>query len=202
MQAFDSLLAALDLRGIRESNLHSELLNIESSFKETVKMNKSFNPNCGLGLGSPDSAVSGLTVDPSDRSSSFYIELGQNQMEQTCLMKRYQDFQRWTWKNCFNSAVLCAIKIGRRRCPEMLEICNFCFNTYFSEDKHCSSCHTTFKNRYNFEVIFSEHVACCEQRVDSGCTLDCSKSSLPIRFQMLKMQLSRIEVQMCNITVH
>ncbi|KAA8526340.1 hypothetical protein F0562_008457 [Nyssa sinensis] len=78
-EGFDALLASLDVRGVRESHLHSMLRRIELSFKETARRN-------------------------------LLIGLGRNNTEKSDALRRYQDFEKWMWEECFNSSILCAIK--------------------------------------------------------------------------------------------
>ncbi|KAJ8484020.1 hypothetical protein OPV22_016505 [Ensete ventricosum] len=215
-EAFDSLLAALDTRGIRESHLHSMLQRIESTFKEAIRRNKkvvssadlvgdqgitgltktSSSPDCSMELDSPSSSLCGLLSDALENSSSFRIELGQSKAEISAAVKRYQGLFRWMWKECYNPYQFCAMKYGKKRSSELLHTCDSCFLSFSAEERHCPSCHKTFKAFHNSDAIFSEHMLLCEQKrkSDPEWKLQVSDSSLSIGIRLLKAQLSMIEV--------
>ncbi|XP_043702863.1 homeobox-DDT domain protein RLT2-like isoform X2 [Telopea speciosissima] len=214
-EAFDALLGSLDTRGIRESHLHSMLQKIETSFRETVRKNlcktsimdpkgvtlrtesaemTSIQDCAADGTDSPSSMVCGANADTLEQASSFKIELGRNDAERVNAYKRYLDFEKWTWKECFNPYVLCAMKYGKKRCSELLGICDVCHDTYSSVDDHCSCCHATFSTLDDYS--FSEHVAQCEERrkVDPSWTFHGSDALFPMRFRLLKAILAILEV--------
>ncbi|XP_042484984.1 homeobox-DDT domain protein RLT2-like, partial [Macadamia integrifolia] len=214
-EAFDALLGSLDTRGIRESHLHSMLQKIETSFRETVRQNlcktsimdmrevtlrtesaeMTSIQDCGAdGSDSPSSMVCGSSADTLEQASSFKIELWRNDAERVNGYKRYLDFEKWTWKECFNHYVLCAMKYGKKRCLELLGICDVCHDTYLSEDNHCSCCHATFSTLADYSS--SEHVLQCEERrkVDPNWTFNCPDASFPMRFRLLKAMLAIMEV--------
>ncbi|XP_009415249.2 homeobox-DDT domain protein RLT2 isoform X1 [Musa acuminata AAA Group] len=215
-EVFDALLAALDTRGIRESHLHSMLQRVETTFKEAIRRSKkSFNsavsvgdhvkigvpkmmvsPDCSMELDSPSSTLCGLASDALEKSTSFKIELGRNEVEKTAALKRYQGFLRWMWKECYNPYMLCAMKYGKKRCSELLHTCNSCFQSFLAEERHCPFCHKTFKAFHNSDAILSEHVALCEtkRKSDPDWKPQLSDSTLPIGIRLLKAQLSMIEV--------
>ncbi|CAL9149375.1 unnamed protein product [Musa hybrid cultivar] len=215
-EVFDALLAALDTRGIRESHLHSMLQRVEATFKEAIRRSKkSFNsavsvgdhvkigvpkmmvsPDCSMELDSPSSTLCGLASDALEKSTSFKIELGRNEVEKTAALKRYQGFLRWMWKECYNPYMLCAMKYGKKRCSELLHTCNSCFQSFLAEERHCPFCHKTFKAFHNSDAILSEHVALCEtkRKSDPDWKPQLSDSTLPIGIRLLKAQLSMIEV--------
>ncbi|OVA11509.1 Homeobox domain [Macleaya cordata] len=214
-EAFDTLLASLDTRGIRESHLHSMLQKIEVSFKEAVRRNfkcknlvdpteasikieaseMASSPDRSAGTESPSSTVCGLGSDTVDESPSFKIELGRTKSEKFNALKRYQDFQKWMWKECFNPSILCAIKYGKKRCSELLITCDFCHDSYFPKDNHCPVCHRMFGNFSNI-LKFSDHVNQCEEKrkMDPDWNVHGSDSSLPLRIRLLKAQLALTEV--------
>ncbi|XP_077212458.1 homeobox-DDT domain protein RLT2-like [Tasmannia lanceolata] len=214
-EAFDALLASLDTRGIRESHLYSMMQKIEMSFRETIRRNflgtntldptgvphkveaseMACSPDCTMGIDSPISTVCGLNSDALEHSASFRIELGRNESEKSAALKRYQDLQKWLWKECFNPSILCAMKYGKIRCSELLANCDFCHDLYLFKDKHCPSCHMTFETIHNFDVNFPEHVVQCEEKlkVNSDGNFHGTNSSLPVRIRLLKAQLSLIE---------
>ncbi|MQL80851.1 hypothetical protein Taro_013301 [Colocasia esculenta] len=212
-EAFDALLAALDTRGIRESHLHSMLTKVEMSFKETLKKNvcaASLNssqsivkkegkggasgPECELENESPSSTVYCPGSDTLDPSMSFRIELGQNDRERNGAFRRYQDFQKWLWKECFNSSTVYAMKYGKKRSSELLSTCHLCYECYFFEEKHCPACHKSFKIFHGSDRNFTEHVSRCEKQKSDPRKFHSSEPSLPTRIQTLKVQLSLVEV--------
>ncbi|PIN06555.1 Transcription factor PHOX2/ARIX, contains HOX domain [Handroanthus impetiginosus] len=157
-EAFDALLTSLDTRGTRESHLHIMLQKIEGCFKECVKRNR-LSPNI-LGhnrkkggqeavegsssfanVESPSSAICSTNSDISEPSLSFRVDIGRNEIEKKNSLKRYEDFQTWMWKECFNSSIVCAIAYGKKRCLPLLEICNTCHATYDAKKDICPSCH-------------------------------------------------------------
>ncbi|KAL2588959.1 hypothetical protein AAZV13_13G202000 [Glycine max] len=214
-EAFDALLTSLDSRGIRESHLRLMLLKIENSFKENVRKRNACcakngsrgefsikieaNEACSIpehnaGSGSPSSTLHDLNADPSETSSSFKIELGKTESEKKAALRRYQDFQKWLWKECYNSSVLCAMKYGIERCKPQMDICDICLNLYFVEDSHCNSCHQTFPSNNGFN--FSKHAFQCRDKLSKdNCILE---YSLPLRTRLLKVLLACMEVSVLS----
>ncbi|EXB54945.1 Homeobox protein [Morus notabilis] len=182
-EGFDVLLASLDIRGVRESHLQMMLQKVEISFKKAVRKKmlhanvrkqsedaklEAFettpHPNFSIRPDSPSSTLCSANSDVSESSTSFEIELGRNKNESNGALKRYQDLERWIWKECYSSSMLCAIKQGKKRCKQLLEICDDCHSIYSSEEDHCPSCHMTY-GTLERGIRFSEHVAqCIEER--------------------------------------
>jgi hypothetical protein len=214
MQAFDALLSSLDVRGVRESHLHTMLQKIEMSFKESVRRNMHCanmrrhngdsvkteaiemppGSDCSIGTDSPRSTVCVSDSDMSETSTSFAIELGRNEGEKNDALKRYQDFEKWMWKECFNSSVLCAMKYGKKRCTQLLGTCDYCHDIYSFEDNHCPSCHKAYSSSGS-NLNFSEHVSQCEEKPKVGphCTWRGSLSA-PVQIRLLKLLLALVEV--------
>ncbi|XVF02052.1 hypothetical protein REPUB_Repub04eG0143000 [Reevesia pubescens] len=211
-EGFDALLSSLDVRGIRESHLHAMLQKIEMSFKEAVGRNmlhvkkrqngltiKTEANEMASGLDwsvcfeSASSTLCGSDSD-SETSTSFSIGLGRNESEKNDALKRYQDFEKWMWKECFDSLPFCATKYGKRRCKQLLGVCDACFNIYFFEDNHCPSCHMTHIASKS-TLKFSDHMAQCAEKLQMGpeFALDSSVFS-PLRIRLIKLQLALVEV--------
>jgi hypothetical protein len=212
MQAFDALLMSLDARGIRESHLRLMLQRAETSFKENLGRNlqcantadrsgirvkneadeMNSSPDCPVAFDSPSSTICGLSSDILETSSSFQIELGRNEAEKKAALNRYQDFQKWMWKECFNSLTLCAMKYGKKRCGPLLGVCDICLIAYSYEESHCLSCHQNFDD----DLKLSEHAVQCEgkRKLDSG-NFRLLESSLPLGIRLLKALLGFIEVR-------
>ncbi|XP_061341547.1 homeobox-DDT domain protein RLT1 isoform X2 [Gastrolobium bilobum] len=209
-EAFDVLLTSLDSRGIRESHLRLMLQKIENSFKENVRKNTQCAkigsrgkvsikneanetypfPDRNAGSDSPSSTLHGLNSDSSETSSSFKIELGKSEVEKKDALRRYQEFQKWMRKECYNPSILCAMKYGIKRCKPQVDICDICLNPYYVEDFHCNSCHRTFSSNNGFN--FSKHAFQCGDKLSKDiCILE---SSLPLRTRLLKVLLACIEV--------
>lgn len=207
-EVFDSLVAALDTRGSREAHLHSMLQMIEPTFKEAIKRSASIElpagrypkngatdmirANCHGGLGSSSSSTFNISSDSSTAySNSFKIELGRNDFEKTAISKRADGFLKWMWRECYNQEWTCATKYGKKRCSELLHSCNYCYQIYLAEERHCSSCHKTFKSIYNF----SEHTTQCEERrrTDPNWKMQIMDYSVAIGMILLKLQLASIE---------
>ncbi|CAK9144878.1 unnamed protein product [Ilex paraguariensis] len=212
-EAFNALLASLDVRGIRESHLHSMLQRIEVAFKESVRRNLlraysgdnlghsntteaseiALNPDCNSCIASPSITV--LNSGMPEASSTFSIGLGRNETEKNDAFKRYRDFEKWMWEECYNSSMLCAMKYGKTRSEKLFSICDYCRDLYLFEYNHCPSCHRTYVRSVS-DVNFSEHVAQCKEKlkVDPSWTLHGQDSSSPLRIRLLKAQLVSVEV--------
>ncbi|XP_024637844.1 homeobox-DDT domain protein RLT1 isoform X7 [Medicago truncatula] len=209
-EAFDALLNSLDSRGIRESHLRLMLLKIENIFKENVQKNAKCakigntdeicvkneaeetdsSPDHHTRSDSPSSTLCGLSSDTSETSASFTIELGKSESDKKASLRRYQDFQKWMWKECYNPSILCAMKYGKKRCKPQVDICDICLNLYCLEDSHCSYCHLTFPSNDGFD--FSKHVIQCGDK--SSKDISIFESPLPLRTRLLKALLAFIEV--------
>ncbi|XVF40442.1 hypothetical protein PTKIN_Ptkin01aG0113900 [Pterospermum kingtungense] len=213
-EAFDALLASLDARGIRESHLRIMLQKIESSFKENVRRNLqcarsmgrsgSFtenesseidsSPDFPASFDSPSSAICGLNYDALDTLASFKIQLGRNENEKRSALKRYQDFQRWIWKECYNSSTLCAMKYGKKRCAQLLAVCDVCLGSHIPEEMHCGYCHQIFGSTSN-SFNFSEHeIQCKGNRKLENKDVHSLDSSLPLGISLLKSLCALVEV--------
>uniref|UniRef100_A0A0E0C5V6 Homeobox domain-containing protein n=1 Tax=Oryza meridionalis TaxID=40149 RepID=A0A0E0C5V6_9ORYZ len=209
-EAFDSLVASLDTRGSREAQMHSMLQRIEPTFKEAIKRKKSAVVEQSAGrylkngatemirasyrsdFGSPSSNLSGVTSDSATAySDSFKIELGRNDVEKTAISKRADVFIRWMWRECNDCKLTCAMEYGKKRCSELMHCCNYCYQIYLAEERHCSSCHKNFKSIHNF----SDHASQCEdkRRTDHNWKMQTADHSVPIGVRLLKLQLSTIE---------
>ncbi|CAL1398076.1 unnamed protein product [Linum trigynum] len=207
---FDDILSSLDSRGIRESHLRIMMQKIEMSFKDTVRKSLSpdnvarpimeneaserdSSPNGSLGIDSPSSLVCGSNSDTQDVFSSFRIELGRNERENKGALRRYEDLQIWTWKECLSSTVSCAMKHGKKRSRQLLDACDLCLDSYLFEDHHCLSCHQTFDSG-NRMFSFEEHGTICNGRrkLDSKDT-HASNSSLPLGIRLLRALLATVE---------
>ncbi|KAG4143719.1 hypothetical protein ERO13_D06G209500v2 [Gossypium hirsutum] len=212
-EAFDALLASLDARGIRESHLRIMLRKIESSFKENVRRNlhsaramgRSGNseneaseidsgPDFTGSFDSPRSGICGLNSDASGTLPCFKIQLGRNENERKSAMERYQDFQRWMWNECYNSSIWCAMKYEKKRCTQLLAVCDTCLGSHMPEDVHCSYCHQTFRafnNNFNF---YDHEIRCKENRKLDNKDKHTLDSSLPMGINLLKSSCALVEV--------
>jgi hypothetical protein len=128
-------------------------------------------------------------------SDSFKVELGRNDFEKAAISKRADIFLKWMWRECYNQEETCAMRYGKKRCSELLHSCNCCYQIYLAEERHCSSCHKTFKSIYNF----SDHTTQCEEkwRTDPYWKMQIADYSVPIGMVLLKLQLVLIEVKSC-----
>lgn len=192
------MLASLDVRGTRESHLHSMLQRIEVSFKETAKRN--LRSSCGskdvdnvkkeVSEESPKSVVCGSNPDMTEPLASIAIRPGSNETSKNEILERYRDSEKWMWEECFSSVKVHALKYGKTKRLQLLNICSHCHDLYFSEEQHCPFCH---KNYSVFVKTFSfaEHVSQCKH---NG-TLVKLESSPPLRIRLLKAQLASVEVK-------
>lgn len=215
IETFDALLASLDTRGIRESHLYSMLQRIETNFKEAVRRNNKCSTSSNTSefpfkrgvvelISTPDfltkyeslsSPLRGLTSNTTEYSTSFSVDLGQSETERTAALNRYRGFVKWMWKECCNPHNLFAMRYGKRRSSELLQVCQFCFRSYFTEERHCTSCHGTFKSIYNGDAMFTKHIAACalKRKVSIDFESQMPDSSLTVGACLLKTQLSLIE---------
>ncbi|KAL0327915.1 UNVERIFIED_CONTAM: Homeobox-DDT domain protein RLT2 [Sesamum calycinum] len=190
-EGFDALVSSLDIRGIRESHLHSMLRKIETSFKGTARKNLlstihpghafkevkkevlEIRPKIDSYSSNDDSRKSILCASYSkspELSVQFSNELEKNVTEENELMDRCKDVEKWMWEECFNSNKLGASNCGRLR-------------TYSISDQSFN---------------FPEHVSQCKGKVSEeldGVTL---KFSLPPRVRLLKAQLATIEASILS----
>lgn len=129
-------------------------------------------------------------------SSSFSVGLRRNETEKKDALKRYQDFEKWMWEECLNSSVLYAVKYGKKRCRQLLDICDCC-DVYYFEDDHCPSCHRTYETSIR-DINFSEHVAKCKEKFkgDPCWTLQGLDPSPPLRIRLHKALLALIEASL------
>lgn len=210
MQAFEALVASLDTRGIRESHLHSMLQSIEPTFKEAVERKKcaslehttgqtlkngsNESPNCNNEFGSPCSTLSVVASDNlMAYSDTFKIEIGRNEAEKNSISKRASVFLKWMWRECYGHQPTYAMRYGKKRCPELIQSCDHCYQIYLAEERHCSSCHKTFKPIHNF----LEHSSQCEgkQRTDLNWKTQFVDLSVPVGLRLLRLLLATIEVK-------
>ncbi|KAF8096574.1 hypothetical protein N665_0306s0029 [Sinapis alba] len=182
-EAFDTLVASLDMRGVRESHLRIMLQKIEGSFKENACKNinlarsPSLKENCAVNH-SPADSVSPSSSDSVGVSTSVRVELGRNDKEKENLLKRFHDFQRWMWTESYSALPSSARKYGKKRC-ELLATCEVCVASYLSEYTHCTSCHQRLDMADNSE----------RKIIDSGLTA----SPLPFGARLLKALLVFLE---------
>ncbi|PKU86172.1 homeobox-DDT domain protein RLT2 isoform X2 [Dendrobium catenatum] len=201
-EAFDALLAVLDTHGIRESHLCFMLKRVEIMFKDTTKRRKSrefyaeSTTDTLQTTLAPDSCtanhnISSISVLPAydtiQSSASLKIDLVSN--EESSASKKYLNFMKWMWEECFNPRLLCAMRYGTKRCLQLLETCHICYQPYLADERHCASCHLTFGIPMNGYEDFSEHVGRCE----ADFKLQISIPFIPISIQLLKAQLAIIE---------
>ena len=93
---------------------------------------------------------------------------------------------------CSNHQFTCAMQYGKKWCSELIHCCDYCYQIYLTEEKHCSFCHKTLKSIHNF----SEHTSQCEEkrRTDANWKIQISDDSVPIRLRLLKLLLATVEV--------
>ncbi|XP_058730418.1 homeobox-DDT domain protein RLT2-like isoform X2 [Vicia villosa] len=212
-EGFDALLASLDVRGIRESHLHATLQRIEMSFKESVRRNVQndmkmqngdtveklkteavkmvTDQDCSTNIYRPTSVCMD-DLNTSVASTSFTVQLGRNEVEDKDAYMRYWDFEKWMLKECLNSSVSCAMKFGKKRCKELLLMCDLCHHVYFCRGTPCPSCHRTFSINQGNSSSF-EHIARSEDKMKTDTHFFLDSSSLPLRMRLLKVLLSVVE---------
>ncbi|XP_073058613.1 homeobox-DDT domain protein RLT1-like [Primulina eburnea] len=158
-EAFDTLLKSLDARGTRESHLHIMLQKIELYFKECVQSNQFLDLTdqsrnegedvafevissvASASTESPRSEFCGTQSDSWEPSTSFKIGCRKNESKENNLLKRYEELQIWTWKECFSSAILRAQRYGKIRRSPLLGTCDVCLDTHDAKNDLCPHCH-------------------------------------------------------------
>lgn len=215
IQGFDALLVSLDLRGIRESHLHMMLQRIETSFKESVRRNvqngemimqkedtvknlkteavkMAADLDCSANIYCPTS----VCIDDSDTSvasTSFTVQLGQNEVENKDAYMRYWDFEKWMRKECLNCSVSSAMKFGKKRCKQLLLMCDLCGHVYFFREVQCPLCHRTFSTSQGNSSSY-ERIAQSEGKMNIDADFFHDSSSSSTRKRLLKILLSVVEV--------
>ncbi|XP_042007144.1 homeobox-DDT domain protein RLT2-like [Salvia splendens] len=195
-EGFDALLSSLDVRGTRESHLHSILQNIGPTFKETARKNSSSSlsvrhervdvtKEVKLDLSSPK-GLAHVSCSP-EQSTPLAANLVNNGAEENDINQRYNKDFEWIWKECFASNVFSALKHSTLWRRQLLEICNCCRILYSWEENHCPFCHMTYRTSSDTSD-FAEHVDKCRKNDNSLFEL-----SLPPRIILLKVQLATIE---------
>lgn len=155
---------------------------VETKVTEVASDDKSFaadSPNSGICVSNPDMPES---------SSSFEIEMGSNERERKNALKRYQEFEKWMWKECYNPSILRAIKHGKARGKPVFSVCDLCRSLYIFEE--CCPCQYT-SNIYTGDSNISEYVDCKEKLSGEA---QITNSSPVVRLRLLIVQLSSIEV--------
>ncbi|CAK8577051.1 unnamed protein product [Lathyrus sativus] len=215
-EGFDALLASLDVRGIRESHLHMTLQRIEMSFKESVRRNVqndakmqngdtveklkteavkvATDQDCSTNIYCPTSVCMD-DLNTSVASTSFAVQLGRNEAENKDAYMRYWDFEKWMRKECLNSSVSRAMKFGKKRCNELLLMCDLCHHVYFCRGTPCPSCHRTFSTSHGNSSSY-EHIARSEDKMKIDPHLFLDSSSSPLRMRLLKILLSVVEASL------
>ncbi|KAK9664237.1 hypothetical protein RND81_14G027900 [Saponaria officinalis] len=211
-EAFDALLASLDVRGVRESHLHALLQKVEPLFKDYVRKKQveysmdglneisvkteasevASNPESSGALDSPSSTVCLTNSETPKPSLSFQIECGKNSIELKNAMRRYNELEVWIWTECFSSTILRATKYGKKRCSQLVNICECCHDLYFYEDHHCPTCHKTY-SVFDKSFIFSEHAALC-QEMKPNLDPNIQHFDCPLRMRLLKAMVALVEV--------
>ncbi|CAL0333845.1 unnamed protein product [Lupinus luteus] len=211
-EGFDALLASLDVRGIRESYLHKMLQRIETSFKEyarcnalkgntrvqngdTVKILKTedlemaTNTDCSA-IQCPTSACFD-NLNALETSTSSVLQLGGNEADSKDTFMRYLDFEKWMKKECLSCLILSAVKFGKKRCSQLLAMCDLCHDVHFSGGIACPSCHNISINKSNSssseQIAYSGKMNICIDYFPVS-------SSSPLRMRLLKVLLSIVEV--------
>ncbi|KAI3741695.1 hypothetical protein L1987_59369 [Smallanthus sonchifolius] len=178
-EAFDALLLSLDTRGARESHLHIMLQKIEMAFKDSIRRNS--NTMTSTCASSSDSFES---------SPSFNIELGRDDLEKRKAMKRYQDLEKWMWKECLYSSNLLAKAHGRQRCTPLQGICDSCHASYCLEKAICPRC---YRSLNTFGDKLSYHELDVQDNIHKASDPNNWDITLPIRIRLIKSLLTFLE---------
>ncbi|KAI3800848.1 hypothetical protein L1987_28946 [Smallanthus sonchifolius] len=172
-EALDALLLSLDTRGARESHLHIMLQKIEMAFKESIRRNS-------------NSMACVSSSDSFESSPSFNIELGRDDLEKRKAMKRYQDLEKWMWKECLYSSNFSAKAHG----TPLQGICDSCHASYCWENAICPRCYrslNTFGDKLSYlELDVQDNI----HRPSDPNNWDIT---LPIRIRLNKSLLTFLE---------
>ncbi|CAH2046509.1 unnamed protein product [Thlaspi arvense] len=189
-EGFDYLVKSLDVRGVRESNLHFMLLKIEASFKEAVRRNDEANPGLCSSL---DSEI----------STAFKIELGDSNdaVERCGVFNRFQSFEKWMWDNMLRPDALSAFKYGAKISRPLFRVCRNCAELHFVEDICCPSCGQMMHHGGGSDVgelCFAEQLAQLGDGSRGGDGLFILRGSIssPLRIRLLKIQLALVEASL------
>ncbi|KAD3068752.1 hypothetical protein R6Q59_017222 [Mikania micrantha] len=173
-EAFDALLSSLDTRGVRESHLHIMLQKAEMMFKENIRKNS--NSTTGF--------------DSFKSSASFNIELTGDELETRKAMKRYQDLEKWLWKECSFLSDLSAKAHGKQRCTPLQGTCDSCHASYCLKKAICPRC-------YGLLNTFGDKLCYLESDVEDNILKAIDPNNwditLPIRIRLIKSLLAFLE---------
>ena len=215
MQSFDALLSSLDTRGTREAQLHCMLRKCEDLFMEGTE--RSAHPNLFLtgfqkqmhtekshvqiskddvfGLDSgcvkQKSAIDRISHldDTWHDVGAIHVEFGKSPTERNRALEQYQDFDKWLWtKSMGDGSILNAVRNATNRCSMLLRSCEVCHEINWSSDISCSYCHETFDNK------LTQHFLESEKNRKQSSRLEMPPGSLPSRIQLLKLEISSMEV--------
>lgn len=204
-EGFDALLASLDVRGTRESHLHSMLQRIEFCFKETAKKSlcshstrqDADDVKDEVSEDSPNSMVCGSDPCMMEPLAFIPIKCESYGLDKYVTLERYQDFEKWMWEECFSIMKLRALKYGKTLRTRLLSICSHCYDLYFFENEHCPFCHKNYS--ISVETFnFGEHVSYCKEKQEEvqNRILVKLESSPPLRIRFLKAQLASLEASL------
>lgn len=164
---------------------------VEKLKTEAVKM--ATDQDCSTNIYRPTSVCMD-DLNTSVASTSFTVQLGRNEVENKDAYMRYWDFEKWMQKECLNCLVSCAMKFGKKRCNELLLMCDLCHHVYFFRGTPCPSCHRTFSTSQGNSSSY-EHIARSEGKVKIDTHFFLDSSSSPLRMRLLKILLSVVEVK-------
>ncbi|MCO5562423.1 hypothetical protein L7F22_016051 [Adiantum nelumboides] len=190
-EAFDALLANLDIRGIREAHLHEMLFKLENIIRlgmrklaSTLRLEQwlpanhnedkavdkatfrsSSNGTSVAGRQEEDGSSGDGTVFPEScrHMGAMRIQTGNSQSEKFDV-QRYREFDKWFWsKETPTQSLLAAMRLKKKRCSELLAKCDMCHDLYWPEEKHCTCCHRTFEVSTKKDTKYMEHVSECDK---------------------------------------
>ncbi|EPS59671.1 hypothetical protein M569_15134, partial [Genlisea aurea] len=122
-EGFDALLSSLDVRGLRESHLHSMLQNIEKPFRDSSRKSSSSTSPLPREIIEPEH-------DGNDETR-----------RRNARIRHLEEYEDWMWKECSNPNVLSALRYRTPRQPRLLEICDVCRELLSSfDDGGCCCC--------------------------------------------------------------
>ncbi|MCI13511.1 hypothetical protein A2U01_0034629, partial [Trifolium medium] len=131
-------------------------------------------------------------LDTSVASTSFTVQLGRTEVENKDAYMRYWDFEKWMRKECLICSVSRAMKFGKKRCNQLLLMCDLCHHVYFFRGSPCPSCHRTFSTSQGNSGSY-ESFAHSEGKMNIDTHLSHDSSSSPMRMRLLKILLSVVE---------
>ncbi|KAI7753270.1 hypothetical protein M8C21_000192 [Ambrosia artemisiifolia] len=160
------------------------LQKVESSFKENIRRNAN---------------NTGVSTSDSVDLSPFKIELRRNESEKENAMKRYQDLEKWMWRECLYSSNLSAKAHGKQSCTPQQGICDSCHGSYCYEKAICPRCYRSFST-FGGKLCYPE--SNIQDNVHAANDTNDWDITHPIRIRLIKSLLTFLEASVPREALH